>query len=389
MIPRRAFATVVDALDRQPAVFLFGPRQVGKTTLALAVAEAEGGLYLDLEDAADLAKLRDPGLFLEPHEDRLVVLDEIHRTPEILRVLRGLIDRGRRRGARVGRFLLLGSASLDLLARAGESLAGRVAEVELGPLDALEVEDDPAARRRLWLRGGFPESYRADDDARSRKIRNDFLRTMVARDIAWFAPRAAPSSVARLWTMLAHSQGGLLNSSRLAASLGIATRTTNRYLDLLSDLLFLRRLPPLTRNIGRRLVKSPKTYLRDSGLVHALLGPETWNELAGHPVAGGSWEGFVVENAIAAAPERTEASFFRTAAGAEMDLVLDLPGGERWAAEAKLGLAPTVSRGFHEARAALRPDRTFVVYSGDDRYPLREGVEVVGLRAFAEELAAR
>lgn len=389
MIPRRAFATVVEALDRQPAVFLFGPRQVGKTTLALAVAEAKGGLYLDLEDPADLAKLRDPALFLEPHEDRLVVLDEIHRTPEILRALRGLIDRGRRRGARTGRFLLLGSASLDRLARAGESLAGRVAEVELGPLDALEVEDDPAARRRLWLRGGFPESYRAEDDARSRKIRNDFLRTIVARDIAWFAPRAAPSAVARLWTMLAHSQGGLLNSSRLAASLGIATRTTNRHLDLLSDLLFLRRLPPLTRNIGRRLVKSPKVYLRDSGLVHALLGPETWNELAGHPVAGGSWEGFVIENAVAAAPDRTEASFFRTAAGAEMDLVLDLPGGGRWAVEAKLGLAPTVSRGFHEARAALSPERTFVVYSGGDRYPLREGVEVIGLRAFAEELASR
>ena len=184
MIPRRAFATVVEALDRQPAVFLLGPRQAGKTTLALAVAEANGGLYLDLEDAADLAKLRDPNLFLEPLENRLVVLDEIHRTPEILRVLRGLIDRGRRRGARAGRFLLLGSASLDLLARAGESLAGRVAEVELGPLDALEVEDDPAARRRLWLRGGFPESYRAEGDARSRKIRNDFLRTIVARDIA-------------------------------------------------------------------------------------------------------------------------------------------------------------------------------------------------------------
>lgn len=389
MISRRAFVTVREALDRQPAALLLGPRQVGKTTLALAVAEAEGGLYLDLEDPADLAKLRDPRLFLEPLEDRLVVLDEIHRTPDILRVLRGLIDRGRRRGARTGRFLLLGSASLDLLARAGESLAGRVAEVELGPFDALEVEDDPAARRRLWLRGGFPESYRADDDARSRKVRNDFLRTIVARDIAWFAPRAAPSVVARLWTMLAHSQGGLLNSSRLAASLGIAARTTNRCLELLSDLMFLRRLPPFAANIGRRLVKSPKTYLRDSGLVHALLGPETWDELAGHPVAGASWEGFVIENALAAAPERTEASFFRTAAGAEMDLVLDLPGGERWAAEAKLGLAPTVSRGFHEARAALRPERTFVVYPGDDRYPLRDGVEVIGLRAFAGELAAR
>lgn len=390
MIPRRAFGAVIKALDRQPAALLLGPRRVGKTTLALAVAEARGGVYLDLEDPADLARLRDPVLFLEPYENRLVVLDEIHRTPEILRALRRLIDRGqRRRRARAGRFLLVGSAPLDRLAGAGASLAGRAVEVELGPLDALEVEDDPAARRRLWLRGGLPDSYRADDDAGSRRVRDDFLRTIAARDLAWFAPRAAPGPVARLWTMLAHSQGELLNSSRLAASLGIAARTTNRYLELFADLRFLRRLPPLAANIGRRLVRSPKTYLRDSGLVHALLGLESRDELAGHPVAGGSWEGFVVENAVAAAPERTEASFFRTAAGAEMDLVLDFPGGGRWAVEAKLGLAPAVSRGFHEARAALRPDRTFVVYSGDGRYPLREGVEVVGLRALTEELAAR
>lgn len=387
LIPRRARKTIEEALRREPAVALLGPRGVGKTSLALGVAEERDGLYLDLEEPADRQKLRDPELFLEPLEDRLVVLDEIHRAPEIVPSLRGLIDRGRRRGVRTGRFLLLGSASFDLLRQTGESLAGRVAEVELGPVDLLEIPPEPAAARNLWVRGGFPDAFLADSDRESRRIRGDFLRTVVARDVGWFAPRLPVATLSRLWTMLAHSQGGLLNSSRLAASLGIATRTTNRYLDLLTDLLFLRRLPPFHANLGKRLVKSPRIYLRDSGLCHALLGIEDWNDLAGHPVAGPGWEGFVVENLLAVAPERTAATFFRTAAGAEMDLVLDFPDGRRWAVEAKRGLAPTVSRGFHEARAALRPDRTFVAYSGDDRYPFRDGVEVIGLRELMAELA--
>lgn len=387
LIPRRARKTIEEALRREPAVALLGPRGVGKTSLALGVAEERDGLYLDLEEPADRQKLRDPELFLEPLEDRLVVLDEIHRAPEIVPSLRGLIDRGRRRGVRTGRFLLLGSASFDLLRQTGESLAGRVAEVELGPVDLLEIPPEPAAARNLWVRGGFPDAFLADSDRESRRIRGDFLRTVVARDVGWFAPRLPVATLSRLWTMLAHSQGGLLNSSRLAASLGIATRTTNRYLDLLTDLLYLRRLPPFQANLGKRLVKSPRIYLRDSGLCHALLGIEDWNDLAGHPVAGPGWEGFVVENLLAVAPERTAATFFRTAAGAEMDLVLDFPDGRRWAVEAKRGLAPTVSRGFHEARAALRPDRTFVAYSGDDRYPFRDGVEVIGLRELMAEVA--
>ncbi len=387
LIPRRARKTIEEALRREPAVALLGPRGVGKTSLALGVAEERDGLYLDLEEPADRQKLRDPELFLEPLEDRLVVLDEIHRAPEIVPSLRGLIDRGRRRGVRTGRFLLLGSASFDLLRQTGESLAGRVAEVELAPVDLLEIPPEPAAARNLWVRGGFPDAFLADSDRESRRIRSDFLRTVVARDVGWFAPRLPVTTLSRLWTMLAHSQGGLLHSSRLAASLGIATRTTNRYLDLLTDLLYLRRLPPFHANLGKRLVKSPRIYLRDSGLCHALLGIEDWNDLAGHPVAGPGWEGFVIENLLAVAPERTTATFFRTAAGAEMDLVLDFPDGRRWAVEAKRGLAPTVSRGFHEARAALRPDRTFVAYSGDDRYPFRDGVEVIGLRELMAEVA--
>lgn len=392
LIPRRARATIEEALRRQPAVVLVGPRQVGKTSLAVRIAEERNGLYLDLEEPTDRQKLRDAKLFLEPFEERLVVLDEVHRAPEILQSLRGLVDSGRRRGARVGRFLLLGSASFDLLHQTGErtreSLAGRVAEVELEPLNLLEIAPDPAAARDLWVRGGFPDPFLAANDRDSYRLRSDFLRTVVARDVGWFAPRLPVETLSRLWTMLAHSQGGLLNSSRLAASLGIATRTTNRYLDLLADLLFLRRLPPFHANLGKRLVKSPRLYLRDSGLCHALLGIEDWNDLAGHPVAGASWEGFVIENLVSVAPERTAATFFRTAAGAEMDLVLDFPDGRRWAVEAKRGLAPTVSRGFHEARATLRPDRTFIAYSGDDRYPFGDGVEVIGLRELTAELAA-
>lgn len=388
LIPRRAKATIEEALRRQPAVVLVGPRQVGKTSLAVRIAEEREGLYLDLEEPADRQKLRDPKLFLEPFEERLVVLDEIHRAPEILQSLRGLVDSGRRRGVRAGRFLLLGSASFDLLHRTDESLAGRVAEVELGPLNLLEIRPDPAAARDLWVRGGFPDPFLAANDRDSYRLRSDFLRTVVARDVGWFAPRLPVATLSRLWTMLSHLQGGLLNSSRLAASLGIATRTTNRYLDLLADLLFLRRLPPFHANLGKRLVKSPRLYLRDSGLCHALLGIEDWNDLAGHPVAGASWEGFVIENLLSVAPERTAATFFRTAAGAGMDLVLDFPDGWRWAVEAKRGLAPTVSRGFHEARATLRPDRTFIAYSGDDRYPFGDGVEVIGLRELTAELAA-
>ena len=389
MIPRRARGSVEQALEYQAAVALIGPRQVGKTTLAVQLAEERGALYLDLEDRADRIKLQDPRHFLEPYEGRLVVLDEIHRAPEILPDLRGLIDRGRRRGARTGRFLLLGSASLDLMRRAGETLAGRIAPVDLGPLDVLEAPAGEGATRTLWIRGGFPDSFLAADDAVSLLIRKGFIRTFLEREVAWLVPRLPIETLSRLWTMLAHSQGALLNAARLGGALGVSAQTTNRYLGLLTDLLLLRRLPPFHANTGKRLVKSPRIYIRDSGLCHALLDLENWNDIAGHPVAGASWEGFVIENLLSAAPDRTHASFYRTAAGAEMDLVLDLPDGRRWTVEVKLGLTPSVSRGFHEARAALEPDRSFIVYSGGDRYRLANGAEVVGLPELAGALAAR
>jgi predicted AAA+ superfamily ATPase len=387
MIVRHASKAVQAALQRQAAVALLGPRQVGKTTLALEIAEQTDALYLDLEAREDRAKLTEAALFLRSYEDRLVILDEIHRAPELFQTLRGLIDQGRRRGHRYGRFLILGSASPDLLRQSGESLAGRIAYVEMAPLDAIEVASNEAALTRLWVRGGFPDSFLARSDPESLMIRKDFIRTYLERDVPQFGPRIPAETLQRLWTMLAHNQGTLLNASRLAAGLSLSAPTIVRYVDLLADLLLVRRLPPLHVNVGKRLVKSPKVYVRDSGLVHALLGVEDQGDLAGHPVVGLSWEGMVIENLLAVAPGRTAASFYRTSAGAEIDLVLDIPKRGRWAIEIKRGLAPRLEKGFHFACEDLAPDRRFVVYSGSDTYKVDAKVEAIGLRAMAEMLA--
>ena len=384
MIRRRLQQTVLDALGRQAAVAIIGPRQVGKTTLALEIAGQRMALYLDLESREDRAKLEEPAAFLRHYEDRLVILDEIHRVPELFQTLRGVIDEGRRRGRRTGRFLVLGSASIDLLRQSGESLAGRIEYVNLSPLDILEVAGGPID---LWIRGGFPDSYLAENDADSLRLRRSFIRTYLERDVPQFGPRIPAETLERLWTMLAHHQGSLLNASRLASGLFVTAPTVNAYIDLLVDLLLVRRLPPLHTNTGKRLIKSPKVYIRDSGILHGLLGLADHNALCGHPVVGPSWEGFVIENLLAAAPDGTRASFYRTAAGAEIDLILDLPGGAgRWVVEIKRGLAAKVQKGFHLACEDLQPDRRIVVHSGEDSFPLGQGLEVTGLRALAEAL---
>ncbi len=389
MFPRHALQTIEHALARQASVALIGPRQVGKTTLALTIAEQTSALYLDLELPQERAKLADPALFLAAYEDRLVILDEIHRVPELFQTLRGLIDQGRRVGRRTGRYLVLGSASMDLLRQSGESLAGRIEYVDLAPLDCLEAAPDRAAVDRLWLRGGFPDSLLAASDADSLIWRRNFVRTYLERDVPQFGPRIPAETLGRLWTMLAHNQGTLLNAARLAAGLGISSPTVATYIDLLTDLLLVRRLPPFFANTGKRLVKSPKVYVRDSGLVHALLGIADHNALSGHPVVGASWEGFVIENLLAVAPPRTRATFYRTAAGAEVDLLLEVPGGPGlWAIEIKRALTPRVEKGFHSARADLAPTRSWVIYPGEDRFPLAAGVEAIGLRAALTELAA-
>jgi predicted AAA+ superfamily ATPase len=384
MIRRQLYELLIQALREVPAVCLLGPRQTGKTTLALELRKRLDGLYLDLESELDRAKLTEPEIYLERHLDTLVILDEVHRTPNLFPILRGLIDRARRTGQGYGRYLLLGSAALGLLRQSGESLAGRVRFLELTPF----IVREPTGRdvTTLWLRGGFPESLLAQSDEHSLRWRRDFIRTYLERDIPQFGPRIAAETLRRFWTMLAHRQGAPLNVAELARSLGVDAKTAGRYLDLLVDLLLARRLAPWHANVGKRLVKTPRLYLRDSGLTHALLSIGDLDALLAHPVAGASWEGFVIENLIASAPEGTDAFYYGTSGGAEVDLLLHLPGGRMWAIEIKRSLAPRLQRGFHAACADLHPARRFVVYPGAERFPLGQDVEAVPLNDLATEL---
>ena len=374
----------LDLLSRFPAVALLGPRQAGKTTLAHALVGRLGrsAIYLDLELASDRAKLADPELYFAAHMDHLVVLDEIQHVPELFSTLRGIIDQRRRRGRRTRQFLLLGSASLELLRQSSESLAGRIAFLELTPLLVAEATGRGGRTvDRLWSRGGFPDSFLARSDEASAEWRQAFIRTYLERDIPQFGPRVPAETLHRFWQMLAHNQGQLLNAANIASGLGVSGQTVARYLDTLVDLLLVRRLQPWADHPVKRLVRSPKTYVRDSGIVHALLGIRDLEQLLGHPVVGFSWEGMVLENLIAAAPAGTRPWFYRTAAGAEIDLLLELPKGHRWAIEVKRSLVPHPTKGFHLACTDLEVSRRLVVYPGAERYPLDAQTEVIPIAA--------
>jgi predicted AAA+ superfamily ATPase len=386
MLPRRLSARLNHLLSQAPAVVLLGPRQVGKTTLALEIGATRPSVYLDLEDEDEdeRAKLSNPVRYFADHEKDLVILDGVHRVPELFQRLRGVIDRGRRQGNENGRFLLLGSAAMDLLRQSGESLAGRISYLELGPFDALEVT--PGATEILWVRGGFPRSFLADDDALSVEWRRNFIRTYLERDVPQFGSRIPAETLRRFWTMLAHNQAQMLNAANLARSLGVDGKTVAGYLDLLVDLLLVRRLPAWHHNVGKRLVKSPKVYVRDSGIAHALLGIRDKEALLGHPVVGQTWESFVTESLVAVAPDGTEAHYYRTSNGAEVDLLLTLPGGKLWAIEIKRSSAPTITRGFHSACADLQPNKRFVVYPGEERFSLDDETDAIGVVALAKTL---
>lgn len=389
MIPRKLASELHYRLSQAvPAVVLLGPRQVGKTTLARQIAASwpQGAVYLDLELPSDRRRLDDAEAYLRAQAPRLVVIDEIHRAPELFAVLRGLIDERRAAGQRFGHFLLLGSAALDLMRQSSETLAGRVAYLDMAPVGADEAADASLPIDQFWQRGGFPDSLLAADDALSFSWRQDFIRSYLERDVPMFAPRMPAETLGRLWTMLAHQQGGLLNQAQLAGSLGVSAPTVARYVDLLSDLHLVRRLMPWSANVGKRLVKSPKVYVRDSGLVHALLHIGSKDDLLSHPVVGASWEGFCVENLIACAPSGVQAFFYRSSGGAEVDLLLQWPNGERWAIEIKRSTAPKLERGFHSACEDLQPARKWVVYPGMDSYRLKEDVTAMPLHALCHEL---
>lgn len=384
MIPRRLRSRLSFLLHNIPAVALLGPRQSGKTTLALEISGQQDSVYLDLEDENDRAKLSDPNKYLADHEDQLVILDEVHRAPEIFQQLRGIIDKGRRRGKANGRFLLLGSAAMDLLKQSGESLAGRISYLELDPFDVLETGAE--AMDSLWVRGGFPRSFLAETDDLSMQWRRDFVRTYLERDIPQFGSRIPAETLRRFWTMLAHNQAQILNAANLARGLAVDGKTIAGYLDLLVDLLVVRRLPAWHRNIGKRLVKSPKVYVRDTGIAHALLGIRDKEALLSHPVVGQTWESFVIETLITASPARTEAYYYRTSNGTEVDLLLTLPNGELWAIEVKRSSAPKLERGFYSACADLKPQKRFLIYPGSERFSLGNMTDAIGLVELAKTL---
>ena len=401
MIQRRIASRVTDALRRQPAVALTGPRQCGKTTLARELVGNRPSTYLDLELVEDRNRLAEPGPFFADHADELVIIDEVQRMPNLFEELRGVIDRGRREGRETGRFLLLGSASIDLLTQS-ETLAGRIAYVDLAPFDVTEVVPppgpDPSAIDRpypapefdrLWVRGGFPRSFLAASEADSVAWRDDFVRSCLDRYLPQLGPRLPSATLERLWAMLAHSQGGLLNTSQLAGSLGIDGRTVNRYIDGLVDLLLVRRLTPRGANVRKRLTRSPKVYVRDSGIVHSLLRIEDKEALVRHPIVGPSWEGMVIENLLAVADRHAIPGFYRTAAGAEIDLVLDWSPGDAWAIEIKRSFNPTPQRGFYSAIEDVEPSRSFVVYPGTERFPIAPNIEAISLPDLCDELLAQ
>lgn len=391
MIGRLLQHDVVAALGQVPAVAILGPRQVGKTTLAHAVAERVGAqtVFLDLERAADLAKLTDPELFLDVHREHLVVLDEIQRRPDLFPCLRVLIDRHRV----PGRFLILGSASPALLRQSNETLAGRIRYLELSPFQLGEVLGHgglsaASAQARLWLRGGFPESYLASSDDLAFAWLDAFTGTFLTRDVPGLGSRVAGEQLRRFLSMVAHCHGQLWNGSPIASSLGVSAPTVRHYLDLMAECFMIRSLPAYHANLKHRVMKSPKVYLRDTGVLHRLLGVETRDDLLGRTQAGASWEGFVVEQIIRQAPPRTEFFFYRSSGGAEIDLLIQRPGRkDLTAVEVKLSLAPKPERGFWQALADLQCARGFVVYPGTEAYALRNDVQVIPLTAVAQVLS--
>lgn len=390
------------ALSRQASVALVGLRQVGKTTLALQVAQQLEALYVDLEKATHRRQLSEPEIFFHHNRHRLVVLDEVHHHTDVFKVLRSQIDERRRQGRRVGHFLILGSASVELLRQSSESLAGRIEYVQMDALDILELHqkntlpalqqlnktDDPRQLdllQKLWVRGGLPDSLLAASADDSFAFRRNFIQSYLMRDVKQFSPQTPSSVLEKLWTMLAHSQGSIVNIAPLAKALSIAVPTATRYIDLLEHLFLIYRLPPFTKNIKKRLVKSPKIYVSNSGLLHTLLGLKDYNAIVSHPIIGHSWEGFVIDNVLSyTRHEPVRLSFYRTHAGAEVDLILEWPNNKLWAIEIKRQNLP--QRGFYEAVKDLQPEQMFVICADAQDNFVKQNLRCLGLVEFLQHL---
>ena len=377
-LPRKAESELRRALGRSPAVAILGPRQCGKSTLARQYLKGQSAAYLDLQNRIDLNRLAEPELFLEQHRQELVCLDEIQRRPEFFAVLRSEIDRDRR----PGRFLILGSASRELIQQSSESLAGRIAYLRLTPFLRSETKR-VADWQALWVRGGFPDSLLAEDVEDSFAWRQDFIQTFLERDIPALGLNLPVLVVQRLWQMLAHYHGQTINYSKLAGVVDVSVPTLKKYLAILEQTYMIRLLPPYATNLKKRLVRSPKVYVRDSGILHALLEIERYDQLLGHPIVGASWEGLVLEHLIAARP-RWRPSFIRTGNGAEIDLVMKR-GGRTVVFECKFSKAPKPSRGFFELVGDLQPESAWVIAPVDEAYEYQRGVRVANLDFAGDE----
>ena len=374
MLKRRIQKDIIKSLKQFPAVGLVGPRQAGKTTLAKMITDKldKPVIYLDLENPQDLQKLDDAQLYLQQFQNHLIILDEAQRKPELFPLLRSMIDQDRK----PGRFMILGSASPSLKRQASESLAGRIAYHELSPFTLDEIADGKDNFNKLWLRGGYPDSYLADSDESSTAWVQNFIQTHLERDLPVLGVRVPATTLFRFWTMAAHCNGQLWNASRLAESLGVDSKTSRRYLDILEDTFMIRQLQPFFGNVKKRLVKSPKVYIRDTGLLHTMLKIYSYDDLSANPILGVSWEGFCLEQIIALKPSRYDAYFYRTqsAAAAEIDLVLTRGLKVEIAIEIKYSLTPKLTKSSTNAINEVAPLKTWIVYPGEESYPIKKDI---------------
>ena len=394
MIERDLFVRLEQALNSMPVVALLGPRQVGKTTLALEVAKKMQikSTYLDLESDLDFNKLNDPEVFFKRFNNELLIIDEVQRKPDLFRIIRGIVDERKRNGERFGHFLLLGSASRDLLQQSSETLAGRIRYLELTPFTFLEIEREEKKefnQETLWLRGGFPDSYLSSSDLESWNWRTDFIATYLERDLPNMGVGVSTEHLKRFWKMLAHYNGNQVNFSELGRSLELSHTTIKHYLDVLTDFYMVRQLQPWSGNLKKRLVKSPKIFIRDTGILHHLLKLPKINDLLSYPSLGASWEGFVIENIINQLDNRWEYSYYRTATQVEIDLILHTPDNEIWAIEIKRASAPKLSRGFYEACIDVKATHKWIVNAQNDQYPLNNDIEVIGLNLFLKLISTK